>query len=42
MRFRDNPGELCMRNALVAQATTHWTIAAGMLPTAAWARPRPT
>jgi len=32
MRFRDNPGELYLRNALVAQATTHWTIAAGMLP----------
>jgi acyl-CoA thioesterase II len=32
VRFRDNPPELCLRQALVAQATTHWTIAAGMLP----------
>jgi acyl-CoA thioesterase len=32
MRFRDSPGELCLRNALVAQATTHWTIAAAMRP----------
>jgi acyl-CoA thioesterase len=32
MRFRDNPAELCLRQALVAQASTHWTIAAGMLP----------
>ena len=32
IRFRDNPAELCLRNALVAQATTHWTIAAGMRP----------
>ncbi len=32
VRFRDNPEELCLRNALVAQATTHWTIAAAMRP----------
>lgn len=32
MRFRDNPEELHLRSALVAQATTHWTIAAAMLP----------
>jgi acyl-CoA thioesterase len=32
VRFRDNPDELCLRNALVAQATTHWTIAASMRP----------
>jgi len=32
MRFRHNPEELYLRNALVAQATTHWTIAAAMLP----------
>jgi acyl-CoA thioesterase len=32
MRFRDNPGEVCLRQALVAQATTHWTIAAAMRP----------
>jgi uncharacterized protein (DUF427 family)/acyl-CoA thioesterase len=32
VRFRDDPSELCLRNALVAQATTHWTIAAAMLP----------
>jgi acyl-CoA thioesterase/uncharacterized protein (DUF427 family) len=32
LRFRDNPAELYLRNALVAQATTHWTIAAAMLP----------
>jgi acyl-CoA thioesterase-2 len=32
VRFRDNPDELCVRNALVAQATTHWTIAAAMRP----------
>lgn len=32
VRFRDDPGELCLRQALVAQASTHWTIAAGMLP----------
>ena len=32
VRFRDNPDERCMRNALVAQASTHWTIAAAMRP----------
>jgi len=32
VRFRDNPDELCVRNALIAQATTHWTIAAAMRP----------
>jgi uncharacterized protein (DUF427 family)/acyl-CoA thioesterase len=32
VRFRDSPAERCLRNALVAQATTHWTIAAAMLP----------
>lgn len=32
VRFRDSPGELCLRQALVAQASTHWTVAAGMLP----------
>jgi acyl-CoA thioesterase len=32
MRFRDNPAERCLRSGLVAQATTHWTIAAAMRP----------
>ena len=33
MRFRDNPEGLYLRRrGLVAQATTHWTIAAAMLP----------
>ena len=32
IRFRDSPDELAMRQALVAQATTHWTIAAAMRP----------
>jgi acyl-CoA thioesterase II len=32
IRFRDNPAEPYMRSALVAQATTHWTIAAAMRP----------
>jgi uncharacterized protein (DUF427 family)/acyl-CoA thioesterase len=32
MRFRDDPGEVCLRQALVAQATTHWTIGAAMRP----------
>jgi acyl-CoA thioesterase II len=32
LRFRDDPPELYLRNALVAQATTHWTIAAAMRP----------
>jgi uncharacterized protein (DUF427 family)/acyl-CoA thioesterase len=31
-RFRDNPDELALRQALVAQATTHWAIAAAMRP----------
>jgi acyl-CoA thioesterase II len=32
LRFRDNPVQLHVRNALLAQATTHWTIAAAMRP----------
>ena len=32
MRFRDDPGQQYLRDALVAQATGHWTIAAAMLP----------
>jgi acyl-CoA thioesterase II len=32
VRFRDNPEEGYLRSALVAQATTHWTIAAAMRP----------
>jgi acyl-CoA thioesterase-2 len=32
LRFRDDPPELYLRNALVAQAITHWTIAAAMRP----------
>jgi uncharacterized protein (DUF427 family)/acyl-CoA thioesterase len=32
LRFRDNPAEPYLRSALVAQATTHWTIAAAMRP----------
>lgn len=32
MRFRDDPAEELLRNALVAQATTHWTIAAALRP----------
>jgi uncharacterized protein (DUF427 family)/acyl-CoA thioesterase len=32
VRFRDNPDEPYLRSALVAQATTHWTIAAAMRP----------
>jgi len=31
-RFRDNPGPSHLHQALLAQSTTHWTIAAGMLP----------
>jgi acyl-CoA thioesterase/uncharacterized protein (DUF427 family) len=31
-RFRDNPEELALRQAAVAQATTHWAIAAAMRP----------
>ncbi len=32
MRFRDDPEEPYLRQGLLAQATTHWTIAAGMRP----------
>jgi acyl-CoA thioesterase-2 len=32
IRFRDDPEEQLIRNALVAQATTHWTIAAALRP----------
>ncbi|HLN15635.1 MAG TPA: DUF427 domain-containing protein [Acidimicrobiales bacterium] len=32
MRFRDDPGASHLRRALVAQATTHWTIGAAMRP----------
>jgi acyl-CoA thioesterase-2 len=32
LRFRDNPTELHLRQALLTQATTHWTIAAAMRP----------
>lgn len=32
VRFRDDPGALHLHQALLAQSTTHWTIAAGMLP----------
>lgn len=32
MRFRDAPGDSRLAAALLAQSTTHWTIAAGMLP----------
>jgi acyl-CoA thioesterase-2 len=32
LRFRDDPAEQYLRDALVAQATTHWTIAAAMRP----------
>ena len=32
VRFRENPEETYLRRALVAQATTHWTVAAAMLP----------
>ncbi len=32
VRFRDDPPELYLRNALLAQATTHWTIGAAMRP----------
>jgi acyl-CoA thioesterase II len=32
VRFRENPEELYLRQALVAQAATHWTIAAAMRP----------
>jgi acyl-CoA thioesterase II len=32
LRYRENPDELYLRQALVAQASTHWTIAAAMRP----------
>ena len=32
VRFRDNPADPALRSALVAQASTHWTIAAAMRP----------
>jgi uncharacterized protein (DUF427 family)/acyl-CoA thioesterase len=32
LRFRDNPTEAYLRSALVAQAATHWAIAAAMRP----------
>jgi|SRR5271165_22879 len=32
IRFRDDPEEAYLRQALVAQATTHWTVAAALRP----------
>ncbi len=32
VRFRDAPAKQYLHDALIAQSTTHWTIAAGMLP----------
>jgi acyl-CoA thioesterase II len=32
IRFRESPDEPALRHALLAQATTHWTIAAAMRP----------
>jgi acyl-CoA thioesterase len=32
VRFRDAPSEQYLHTALMAQSTTHWTIAAAMLP----------
>lgn len=32
MRHRWQPGELCLRQAVLAQPTTHWTIGAAMRP----------
>lgn len=32
MRYRDNPSDPVLRQALVAQGTTHWAIAAAMRP----------
>jgi acyl-CoA thioesterase II len=32
VRFRDAPRKAYLQTALLAQSTTHWTIAAGMLP----------
>lgn len=36
VRFRDDPGELCLRQALIAQATTHWLGAAAMRGIPGW------
>jgi acyl-CoA thioesterase II len=32
LRYRDNPSDPLLRSALLAQPTTHWTIAAAMAP----------
>lgn len=32
VRFRDSPGQPHLHQALLAQSTTHWTIAAGLAP----------
>ncbi len=32
IRFRDAPSEQCLHQAVLSQATTHWTIAAAMRP----------
>lgn len=32
MRYRWQPDDLCLRQAVLGQPTTHWTIAASMLP----------
>lgn len=32
VRFRDDPGEVCLHQALLAQSTTHWLGAAAMRP----------
>lgn len=32
VRLRDNPADAAIRQAVVAQATTHWTVGAAMLP----------
>ena len=32
IRFRDNPSQAYLRQALVAQAATHWTIGAALRP----------
>lgn len=32
IRYREDPREQLLRNALIAQPTTHWTIGAAMLP----------
>jgi len=36
VRFRDDPGEICLRQALIAQATTHWLGAAAMRAIPGW------